>query len=440
MITKILPWLAGALWATVVFLGGLQLFFPSTATVERLQYELDKASDGGFQLSADKAGLWRATGLKLQGVELLKVDAKSRSRRGKDDEEAEAPMATRFLVADHLAVRARLLPLLSGNKQARFDADMYRGDVSGVAGLRGDVIGTQGEASELDLSLIPFEGELMTLDIDGALDASWDLSIDTADVSESTGEISIEIDGLVLNSANVAGFDLEESGSFDKAEFVLEIEDGKAKVKKGELEGELLELELSGDITLNKKFDRSRLRMKAEFTLAEHLDNLVKLLPGAKEARRDDGTYHFNISGTVLNPSFRAERERRSTSRTKRSDTPRDGGPAILPGGLGGADDDDMDDGERRAQREDRIRERRERLRERREAAKVEREDDDDDDDNFDDDDDDFDGRDGDDFLDDERDDFQDEMPIPVGRDYDDVELRDAPFDDEDLGEFEDDF
>jgi len=439
MITKILPWLAGAVWATAVFLGGMQLFFPSTAAVERLQYELDKASDGGFQLSADKAGLWRATGLKLQGVELLKVDTKSRSRRGKDDEEAEAPMATRFLVADHLAVRARLLPLLGGNKQARFDADMYRGDVSGVAGLRGDVIGTQGEASELDLSLIPFEGELMTLDIDGALDASWDLSIDTADVTESSGEISIEIDGLVLNSANVAGFDLEESGSFDKAEFVLEIEDGKAKVKKGELEGELLELELSGDITLNKKFDRSRLRMKAEFTLAEHLDNLVKLLPGAKEARRDDGMYHFNISGTVLNPSFRAERERRSTSRTKRSDTPLDGGPAMLPGGLGGADDD-MDADERRTQREDRIRERRERLAERREAAKNEREDEGGDDFDDDEDMDDYDGRDGDDFLDDERDDFQDEIPIPVGRDYDDVELRGVPFDDDDLGEFEDDF
>ena len=243
----------------------------------------------------------------------------------------------------------------------------------------------------------------------------------------------------MLNSANVAGFDLEESGSFDKAEFVLEIEDGKAKVKKGELEGELLELELSGDITLNKKFDRSRLRMKAEFTLAEHLDNLVKLLPGAKEARRDDGMYHFNISGTVLNPSFRAERERRSTSRTKRSDTPLDGGPAMLPGGLGGADDD-MDADERRTQREDRIRERRERLAERREAAKNEREDEGGDDFDDDEDMDDYDGRDGDDFLDDERDDFQDEIPIPVGRDYDDVELRGVPFDDDDLGEFEDDF
>jgi len=438
MIAKILPWFAGAAWSLLVFVVGLQLFFPSTATVERLQYELDKASDGAWQLSADKAGYWRATGLKLKGVELLKVDKPKRSRRGADDEAAEAPMATRFLVADHVAVRAQLMPLLSGSTQASFDADLYRGDLSGTAGIKGEVIGTEGEASELDLGLIPIEGETMSLDLDGLVDLDWDLTIDSEDPTKSKGEITLDIDGLVLNSATVAGFDLEETSTFSKAEFVLDIEDGKAKVKKGDLVGDLLELELSGDCTLNKKFDRSRLRMKAEFTLVEHIDNMVKLFPGAKDARRDDGTYHFNITGTIGNPSFRAEKERRTASRVNRPSTSsRDGGPAMLPGGLGGADDDvDVDADERRRLREERIRERRERLRERREEAKAERERDEEDEDDFGDDDDEF-LDDEDEFLDDR--DFRDEMPIPV-RDYDDVENLEVPDDDEFLDEFDDDF
>jgi type II secretion system protein N len=433
MIHKILPWLAGAAWGTLVFLGGMQLFFPSDAAVERLQYEVDRASDGGWQLSADEAGLWRATGMKLEGVELLKVASKRTTRRS-DDDESEAPSATRFMVADHVALRARLLPLLSGSREVSFDADMYRGDLSGAAGLKGDLLGTDGEASELDLSLFPFDGETISMDLSGALDLSWDLIIDTADTTKSTGEIALEVEGLELNSATVAGFDLEESSSFSKAELLLEIEDGKAKVKKGELIGDLIEAKIDGEITLSKKFDRSRLRLKVEFTLAEHIDNLVKLLPGAKDARRDDGRYHYTVSGTILHPSFKAERERRASSRTGRSTQPSEAGPGIIPGGLGGADDDDEDADERRRLREERIRERRERLRERREEAQAEREIEDDDpmdDEDFEDDED---------FLDDERDDFIDERPIPVDRNFDDVELMDAPFDDDDLGEFEDDF
>lgn len=426
MIHKILPWLAGAAWGTLVFLGGMQLFFPSDAAVERLQYEVERASDGGWQLSAEEAGLWRATGLELQGVELLKVETKRPTRRS-DDEEPEAPSATRFLVADHVAVRARLLPLLTGSREASFDADMYRGDLSGSVGLKGDLLGTDGEASELDLSLFPFEGETMSLDLAGALDASWDLIIDTADTTKSTGRITLEVEGLELNSATIAGFDLEETSSFSKAELVLEIEDGKAKVKEGELIGDLIEAKIDGEITLNKKFDRSRLRLKVEFTLEENIDNLVKLLPGAKDARRDDGRYHYSVSGTILHPSFKAERERRTSTR-KRS-TPTEAGPGILPGASGGADDEDAD--ERRRLREERIRERRERLRERREEAQAERDVVDDepmDDEDYDDE-----------FLD-HPDDFADERPIPVDRDFDDVELMDIPFDDEDMGEFEDDF
>jgi type II secretion system protein N len=433
MIAKILPWLAGAAWGLLVFLGGLQLFFPSDAAVERLQYQLDEASKGAWQLNAAKASPWRATGLKLKGVELLKIDQQRRGRG--DDDEGEGPSGTRFLVADHIALRAQLLPLLGGTKQAAFDADLYKGDLSGTVGLSGDSLGMRGDAAALDLGLIPFEGESMSLDLDGALDASWDLIIDTEDPTKSTGTIELEVEGLRLNSASVAGFDLEETSDFSVAELEIEVEDGKAKVKKGQLEGDLIEAKIDGEITLSKKFDRSRLRLKLEFTLAEHVDMLVKLLPGAKDARRDDGRYHFNVTGTILHPSFRAERERSKATRSSpRSSSP--SRPGVLPGSLGGEDEPELDAEERRRLREERIRERRERLRERREQAKAGQ-----DDEHLDDVDrgeEDFRG-DDEDYLDDEPRDFGDELPLQVDP-YDDVELNDVPFEDDDLGEFEDDF
>jgi type II secretion system protein N len=436
MIRTVLPWLAGSAWGALVFLIGLQLFFPSGAAVERLQYELDRASDGAWQLQADKAGLWRATGLKLKGVELLKVNKPTRRSRG-DDEEPEASTATRFLVADHIAVRARLLPLLGGSREASFDADLYKGELSGLVGMKGDSLASEGSATSLDLGLIPFEGESLSLDLDGALNLEWDLVIDTQDTTKSTGKLGLEVQGLVLNSASVAGFDLQETSSFTKAELLFQIEDGKAKVKKGALVGDLIDAEIDGDITLSKKFDRSRLHLDLEFTLVEHIDNLVKLLPGAKDARRDDGKYYFTVSGTVLHPSFRAKRERRSSSRSRTPSTASKGrssaSPGLSAGGLVGGGDDEADVDERRKQREERIRERRERLRERREEAQSAREDDDEalDDDL---------PLDEDEFIDEPPRDFHDELPaMPLDPEFDDLDLREVPFED-DMGEFEDEF
>lgn len=437
MIQKLLPFVLGAVWGLAVFLGGLHLFFPSGAALERMQYELDEASDGGWQLSADKASLWRTTGLKISQLELLKVDAKTSRRRGGDDE-PEAPSATRFLVADHLAVRAQLLPLLTGTKQVSFDSDLYRGDLSGHAGLADDKVSTAAEATGIDIGLIPFEGETMSLDLNGVLEAEWDLVIDTSDPTKSSGDLAFSIEGLVLHSAMVAGFPVEESSTFSKADFAFEIEDGKAKVKKGDLVGDIIEAELDGEVTLNAKFERSRLRMKVEFELAEHIDTMVKLLPGAKEARRDDGRYHFQLTGTLLHPSFRAERERRSSSRRRSASAPGSrplgGAAGLSEGGLGPEGDDEMDLDERRKQREERIRERRERLKKRREEAKAAREEEDDLDDDLDDEmDEDLDDED---FLDDE-----DDLRMPMDEELRDVEIRDVPYDeDEDLGDFEDDF
>jgi type II secretion system protein N len=384
MIRRVFPVVVGALWGLGVYAVGLRLFFPSGAVLERLQYELDKYSEGAWQLTASRAAPWRLTGLALSEVALLKLDKPVRAARAVDDgepadEAAEAPSATRVLVAERVAARLQVLPLLTGRVATGFFARVFGGDLDGSLSWNDGVITTDAELADLDVAQLPLDGESLKLDLTGLCHGGWELVLDTADFTKSTGKISLQLEDLVLTGASFSGFDWSDPGNFPTATLELEVTDGKAKVRKGELEGDLLEGTLEGDVTLNKAIERSRLRMKARFKLGETIDSMVKLLPGPRDARRDDGTYHYAISGTLLRPSFRPERERSLTSGRKRASPVFGGepgeeeiGPGLLPGGPG-ATDDPSDPEERRRLREERIRERRERLRKRREEADAAR-------------------------------------------------------------------
>ncbi|MFH1469706.1 MAG: type II secretion system protein GspN [Pseudomonadota bacterium] len=455
MIRRILPVIVGAAWGLGVYAVGLRLFFPSEKVIERLQYQLVESSAGAWQLQASRAVPWRLTGLSLSDVELLKVDKPTRGRRSLSDDgedeaeaEAEAPAASRVLVAERIAARLEVLPLLTGSLATGFVARVFKGDLDGTLSYDDGVVTTSAELEDLDVSLLPLDGEALKLDLTGLLHGSWDLVLDTADFAKSTGKIAFQLESLVLTGASFSGFDWSEPGTFPKAALELELTDGKARVRKGELDGDLLEGKLDGDITLNKAIDRSRLRMKAQFKLGETIDSMVKLLPGPRDARRDDGTYHYAISGTLLHPSFRAERERGSLAGRKRPSPVFGGEPGgegigagLLPGGPK-VSDDSTDPDERRRLREERIKERRERLRQRREestnprerqdAEKPERDRED------------FDGGMGEELLDDvdllhDIEDDPDDLRMPPDGAMDELELDRAPFDDlppeEDFGD-----
>ncbi|MCB9793447.1 MAG: type II secretion system protein GspN [Alphaproteobacteria bacterium] len=378
MIARIVLVLLGSVWGSLCFWLGLWLTFPSELARDRLVYEVDSRSGGGMALRADAVHPWWLTGLSLSGLELYSVE--NTRRRG-----GEPPPAKQLLKAATLAARVQLLPLLRGVYAFGVGGDIYGGDLSGAVSLDGKRL-TFNEVvlDGLDLSQYPLMGDTYEASLSGDLRLALDLVYDQEEVKASEGRVRLKINDLRINSAKVMGFDLPEA-VFTEALLSFKVENGRAEVRHGTFVSDTLSAEVDGQITLNESFGRSRLNLTIDVKLGDELDTLAKLAPGVKDARDDDGVYHFNCLGTVERPSCRPKSSRRTppargaTRGASTLGSPLDGGvdegddlARRLPGGELDNPDDDV-----ARRREERLAERRDRIRKRREerlAAQDERE------------------------------------------------------------------
>ncbi len=421
MMQRVLWALAASLWGGLVFMLGLHLFFPGEALRERVEWQVAESSDEAYQLSIVGADFWRLSGVSLDTVTLYKA-AKQRGKR-KADADAQEIEVRPVIGFERLAARLQLLPLLSGKQSVSFSSDLYGGTADGVFSRRDDGQGLELDARDIRLDLLPLAGENWSLSLAGLGKLVTSLDIATEELADSSGNGELKLTDLEMVAGSVFGFDLPENEAFDKALIRFKIDKGKVEISEGVISGELLELKIDGAITLSSRgFFRSRPRLDVEIRPSESLDSLLKLAPGVKEARQSNGTYKYVVTGTMQNPRFRADQERKTrTTRSRR---------------VGNNNDDDDDAAsssgsdetaeERREARRERLRERREKMRERREERQDDASQQDD-----------FDDEDEEEVIDDEEfedrirlepemiggeddEDFDDEPPMDVDYDYDD--------------------
>jgi type II secretion system protein N len=344
--------LAGGLWFFFCLLMGIKLFFPTEAVGQRLVYGMEEATGGSFKLILDDVSAWTLSGLQADQVQILRQ--KKKRRRNSDDED---PPLSLFAELDSIAARIQILPFLRGSQLVTLKGKAYDGTIGGELGMDGDVLVLELIGEDLDLSLYPAslpDGE--ALQLSGRLHLESDLHLDKEDVDNSTGEVRLEIDQLaILNEAF--------ADSFDEALLELEADDGKLLVKRGTFQGEKIQVEVSGEIALNKRIGKSRLDIQIKVDLDASYDLLAKA-SGLKRARDSDGTYHFECTGTLERKRCRSDRQaargtsrRSSTSRRNRSDDEDIGLDRFQP---------DESAAERRERRQERIRDRRARSRDRR--------------------------------------------------------------------------
>ncbi len=360
MLQKLVLGLLAVLWSTLFFALGLHLTFPGQAARDRLVYEVDAMTRGSMQLQLADVSPWRGTGLSLSDARLLSVE---KPRRGQEP----APPSL-LLTAQQLSARVNLLSLLRGTPAATVHAELYGGDLGGVVGQDGDAVVVDLTGRELDLGLYPFESEDYSLDLGGRLQLRADLVYDQVEVKNSDGKLRFEIKDLRLGEGSkVMGFELP-AANFTEAVLSFDIDKGKGRVKKGHFVGDLLNLEIEGDVTLSAPVLRSRLDLDLSLDVHDSaLDSMLGMVAG--KAKASDGAYKAQLGGTLERPSFRWDGGKPSARTTSRpssrgvlppidEDGPRNPPPPV----------DEADDEARRGSRQDRIRERRERLRTEREG------------------------------------------------------------------------
>lgn len=362
---RILVLLLGGLgWLIAWVLLGLWATFPRDLVRERVEWEVDNASNHDYAITMGGLSPWWRLGVVMDDVTLYTV---KKGRRTKDNPKPPHER-TPLLTLDSLAVRVKPLMMFGGKKGLAWSGAVYGGDVDGSYAASEAVFDLDLEVGAVDLSLMSKDGE-SPLNLLGVLEVQARLHFDMEDIKSSTGSIRIEIPGFAIGAGTtVGGFTLPEAG-FTRAVLALGVEDGKVTVTEGVIEGPVLSAEVTGDVTLNKRLARSRNRLDLAFTLPPEYDQFAQAFPTLKRSKDDEGRYHCQMSGTVVTPTFRCGKSTVSRFR-----------PAGEEGGISPGsrlrtpeDDGDLDDEARRREREERIKERRERLREKREAARRER-------------------------------------------------------------------
>lgn len=356
--------LTGTIASTIGFVAGMYLTFPSDAALAFLRYQVDTSSNHEYAIDASRIGPWWAMGLSMDDLTLYTV--KKTRKHGDTPAGYERTPMVHF---DSLGVRAAPMSFLTGKQGYAFAADLLGGDMDGLYAFSADLINLSFDLSDLDLSKLGATGSDATFNLLGALGGEADLKINLKEIKQSTGTLQLHIDGFGIGEGSkMSGFELP-GAKFTTAKLGFEVRDGKMTVTDGTFEGDVISATITGDVTLNKRFARSRNKLDIGFSLPEEFQKLADISPTLKRSKDEEGRYHCSVLGTIASPTFRCGKG--PSPRAGRGDGmvhDMGDGPLAGPGGSGG-DNAELTDEERRKRREDRIKERRERLRMRREQG-----------------------------------------------------------------------
>lgn len=374
----ILTGLGSMLFGLLVFVVGLHVNFPSEAVLERARLGVEDATGQAWTFDADSIGLYRLSGIDAENVVLYKITPPTRrQKRDNPDAMGTAVPSARL---DALAARIQLLPLLSGTVAVAFDADVFDGEIEGVVSEAETGRDIDLDISDLDMSRVPIEGDDWSVDTAGRLQMALELALDSDELKKSKGQLSLQIDDFAITGAQAMGMDLGAT-KFSEAELQVDISKGRAKIKQGSFKSDLMEATLGGYAQVSSaQIEKWRLQVEVKMTLADEFDSFAKLAPPLKNARTDDGVYHFKCTGTLGSPRCR---EDRSAVRAAGGTVPSAGSSKSATRGSGGkkrgrsgrkasrVDDEEEDDESAEEKRQARL----ERIRERRERMRAERED-----------------------------------------------------------------
>ena len=321
---KILAYIGGSLlWFVVVFFAVFLLTWPSGAVTERVRYEVQSGSDGAYALEL--------AGVRPTFVGARLVEPALLSRSGDAVRELLAVDSARVSTGVMDALR---LGLLGGEGDIAIRLKDGAGKIDATVSLvRDETVEVRGVEVDgaIPLSVIPPMGGASLLgggeiEIDAYL--SWE-----GGLSKSNGRISLDgsglrIDGIASDDEMIAGFLDGFEGlpaAIDQLEIELDIDDGKAVVKRGRLLSDLINLDIDGEVTLADDVTKSRVRLQLVFELGQVIEDSsgAALIKGLlKTALWADGKYHYTWSGVLGRlRAPRAERERAKRTPARRPTT-----------------------------------------------------------------------------------------------------------------------
>lgn len=301
--TRILVVLAGLFWAAVLFLVVGYITFPGDAIAERVEYEVAEGSRGAYALDLGDVSPWWI-GLSTDSIKVYTREGRS------------GPASKLMMLATQGQMAAGLTSLMW--RQPRVSGSVTlgtNGELDYVVGTSMNEDGDELLLTEVQLDSDSFPiAELLAFVPGSQINGTGNLDIDVKVVapeglSKSDGRIEISGTTLKLIEPVVMDFPLGRDVLLDDIDIVFDIDEGTAKIKKGRINTDVANIELSGSIMLKDNPDASNMDVRIAVELDESMSMVKQMFASAEK----DGKLMYRCTG----PMSRIERACRADTGKK---------------------------------------------------------------------------------------------------------------------------
>lgn len=312
---RIMTILLSSAWYMVVFSGVLWLTFPSEAVAQFVHRVVGNSGGGQYSIRLGSTSP-RWFGLAASDVLLSSTDA-------------ESPRI--LLDASSASVRLHPLALLRRVRQVSGWAAIGDGEVS-VRVAAADDEGTlrtrrlEVEGDDVSLmALVDAASGTRPIDGSGSVDVAVDLKMPEG-LGKADGTVEIIGNDLRVTQVNAPAWGLTNQAldlAISELDIKLTAAAGILAIDRFSLRSSLLQVTATGEISLDDKWDRSRIRADLEVELGDWTDTPLSAFRQMAEsfmasAKWSDGRYHYSTSATLGRfgfNDFKPERDRNSRTR-----------------------------------------------------------------------------------------------------------------------------
>ncbi len=289
------PRLGYGAFAVLAFALALRWTFPAQAVKERLILE---AGTRGWQIDVGDVSAGGVLGVTARDVKLANDTGLAIS-------------------IDRATASLRILPLLIGRRSVAFDLRLFGGRVRGTADLSDAVQRIAVQADGIDLAAAPPLRKATDLDLLGRVQGSGDLSIPAAPNERIAGHVDVRVQeaGIAGGQVPVPGMTGTlplPRGSLGELNAAVEIAGGKATFQRLDAKGGDAELSTQGlyflvqpRMEFSPVFGTAKVRILDAFWAKSGTQGFKALADASlAQAKASDGSWAFNVTGSVGHPRF----------------------------------------------------------------------------------------------------------------------------------------
>lgn len=293
----------------------VRLTFPYEMLKERLVSEFNQSQKDRHLEIQEMSGHF-LSGVEAMGVKLTSTLPKAPGEEGGPPDS---------LIIDELTISVSPIGYLLGSLSVDYSAEVGGGEVVGVFRQSEEEASSQLSLEDVDISSLTILSGIIGLPMSGVLSGEVDLVLPERKIQKAEGKFDLAISALAVGDGKAKIRGTIALPKLNAGDLVL-----KGDVKAGQLEvtefgavGPDFELSSTGKIRLREPFDRSAADLDVGFKFKEAYRNkndltkgifgspdgkipgLFDMDPQVRQAKGEDGSYHYRVSGMLVKPSFR---------------------------------------------------------------------------------------------------------------------------------------